>query len=493
MKMYFSDFFGCTPDDLEEYGAIDISLIADLPLFIDPFLLFNSVKPEYKSLHAEMIKYMSFLKDKAETGAVSTSLMKAWYRFGEVKQNWLGFSKLGNNGRALGMKFARALHDNLNTVFKNFGNEQIQSGHHIEKLCLIRSGVGRDNISDFTTNLIKGYLLEYTQKFANQYLQPVVTRKFNVAKSFFNYDTETWETRQFTLPTFQGDFVLLTPEDLLTKDDTWISQQTLYRTFDQIAEAVPNDQLRAQINNYLLSVLPKKKEGQSITVEEKHTAILKVLKKYPMIVDYYIKDREDHGNDAVKISLEKVEQTKGLFIEQVRMLAELLKATTDFYNLDEDSYDAALKRAHFMKHTIEDNDGYRLFYLDGEPVEREEDLQRIYRFTWYGSRFEVDSEVNNGRGPVDFKISQGVADKSLVEFKLASNTKLQDNLHHQVEIYKKANSTGKAIKVITYFTAAQKERVVRILKELKLENEKSVVLIDARNDNKISASKAKSS
>ena len=54
---YFSDFFGVSADDLEECGAFNISLINDLPLFIDPFLLFNSSKPEYKDLHDEIIKF----------------------------------------------------------------------------------------------------------------------------------------------------------------------------------------------------------------------------------------------------------------------------------------------------------------------------------------------------------------------------------------------------------------------------------------------------
>ncbi len=40
-EIYFTDFFKVTPEVLEEYGAFNISLINDLPLFIDPFLLFN--------------------------------------------------------------------------------------------------------------------------------------------------------------------------------------------------------------------------------------------------------------------------------------------------------------------------------------------------------------------------------------------------------------------------------------------------------------------
>jgi hypothetical protein len=42
-----------------------------------------------------------------------------------------------------------------------------------------------------------------------------------------------------------------------------------------------------------------------------------------------------------------------------------------------------------------------------------------------------------------------------------------------------------------YFTATEKRRVERILRKLKLEGDKNVVQIDARNDNKPSGSKAK--
>lgn len=47
LKIYFSDFFDVDEDIIESYGAMNISLINDMPLFVDPFLLFNSEKPEY--------------------------------------------------------------------------------------------------------------------------------------------------------------------------------------------------------------------------------------------------------------------------------------------------------------------------------------------------------------------------------------------------------------------------------------------------------------
>jgi len=38
----------------------------NLPLFIDPFLLFNSEDPEYQQIHREMIDYLHFLQEQSQ-------------------------------------------------------------------------------------------------------------------------------------------------------------------------------------------------------------------------------------------------------------------------------------------------------------------------------------------------------------------------------------------------------------------------------------------
>ena len=80
LRIYFSDFFGVKPEVIEEYGAFNISLINDLPLFIDPFLLFNSEKEEYLALHKEIIRHVQFLGEMAKRG-LSAALIDAWFRF----------------------------------------------------------------------------------------------------------------------------------------------------------------------------------------------------------------------------------------------------------------------------------------------------------------------------------------------------------------------------------------------------------------------------
>lgn len=88
-------------------------------------------------------------------------------------------------------------------------------------------------------------------------------------------------------------------------------------------------------------------------------------------------------------------------------------------------------------------------------------------------------DANNGRGPVDYAISKGIFDKTLVEFKLASNSKIKQNLAHQVKIYEEANDTKQSIKVILYFDDLEYLKVTQILKELKLDNDRNIILIDA--------------
>jgi hypothetical protein len=488
VALYFSDHFRVDPALLDQYGAFNISLVADLPLFIDPFLLFNSKKLEYRALHDAIIEYLKFLRDKSANRDLDPGLIRAWYRFPEVKQIWLGFTTTGNRGSGLGADFADALHSNLNKLFSNFGNEQITKGSHLEKLCLIRDRVGRDNISDFTSNLIRAYLANYTQTFAQKYIAEKLRKRALVEKARFNYRTEVWEAVRYDLPYCRGDYVLLTPRDMLTKDNTWINRADLVDELENVPDAIPNEQLRAQVNNYLLKVLPQ--DDERVTVKEKRKAALKTLTRFPVLIDYFIKYKENDGRRATTVSSRKVELSRQLYVEQFQQLARALASDTEFYTVSGNTRDEALKRVMFLKDEIESRGGYKIFYIKGKPIQREDDLQILYKLTWYGTLSDISREVNDGRGPVDFKASRGAKDKTLVEMKLARNSKLKQNLQKQLEVYKKASAAQHGLKVIIYFTREELVRVQTVLRELKMEKDRNVILIDARKDNKPSGSRA---
>jgi hypothetical protein len=486
IKVYFSDYFSVSPETLRAYGAFNLSLINDLPLFIDPFLLFNSDKQEYRDLHDAIIEYIRFLRGLSQVGTVSGGHVKHLFAFKEVKQNWLGYSMIGNSGSGLGQKFAIAMNDNLATIFSDFGDEKVTRGSHLEKLCLIKEGVGKDSISDFTTNLIKSYLCEYTQSFAEKHLAANRIKEVDVSHASFNYDFRRWMPKRYKLPYIDGDYVLLTPRDILTKDEAWINRHDIVADFEDILDAVPNEVLRAQINDYFLRQIPDDPKKKDM-----NEAAIRAIRAYPQIIDHYIRYKEDNGDKAVAISEEKLKETESQFIIQVSNLVEKLVEDGNFYKTPTDTFEEASKRVQFLKQVIEKNDGYRIFYIKGKPVQREVDLQLMFRLTWFASSDDVNAEVNNGRGPVDYKISRGSKDSTLVEFKLASNSKLKQNLAKQVEVYKEANQTKKAIKVVLHFTDEEYVKLKKIMRELDIKEDDEFVVIDASRTNKPSGSNAK--
>ena len=94
--IYFSDFFQIDPEILDSYGAMDISLLNDLPLFIDPFLIFCSEDTECQRMHDEIVKYIVYLRDFAlDNEAPERKYLKYYYCFPEVRQTYLGFCQRG--------------------------------------------------------------------------------------------------------------------------------------------------------------------------------------------------------------------------------------------------------------------------------------------------------------------------------------------------------------------------------------------------------------
>lgn len=223
--------------------------------------------------------------------------------------------------------------------------------------------------------------------------------------------------------------------------------------------------------------------------EEISQARADAIREYPAVIEHYIKEKEEDGDRAVSVSSQRVQLSKRLYIEQVRPVAALLQ-TLGFYAISGTTYEEAHQRIAYLKNCIENKGCHRIFYLNGEPVGREEDVHILFRLIWYGTPSDVSREVNDGRGPVDYKISRGAADKTLVEFKLASNSQLKRNLEHQAEIYQKASDAHRSIKVIVYRSIIELRKVERILKGLKLLDNPDVVLVDARKENKPSGSKA---
>lgn len=494
LKIYFSDFFDVGHKIIEEYWALDISLIYDNPAFIDPFLIFFSQKKEYLKLHSDIIKYISFLKEELDNWVFEERNAIFW----EVKEVWLWFSKNWNQWQGLNKYFAQELKNNLNNLVS--GTWKVTKSYHLEKLCLIWDRVWADKISDFTLNLIKSYLIEYTQVFSKKYIDKKFLTDFTVTKAEFDYSFWEWKNIRATLPYIinkkgKKEFVLLTPKDLLVKENWWINKNDYLEQDTTIIEKIDNKDLKEKINKYFISKIPKKKDKKTWkfilddTKKNKQKALWDSTMKFPVLLDYYIKDKEENWEKALSNNNIDVSNLEQLFFKGVNKVVHDLDKN-NFYVKEGNSFNETIKKVITFKHYIENRDNYRIFWDWDKVRAREQDVQIMLDLIFNNSLFSVDKEVNNWRWPVDFKVSKW-KDSTLIEVKLANNSQLKHNLQKQLDIYKKADWTSKWVYVIVFFTDSEKKKLDSTLKLVWLDSyiDKKLFLIDCRK--KTSASKVK--
>src|SRR5690606_4102620 len=139
-----------------------------------------------------------------------------------------------------------------------------------------------------------------------------------------------WMPKKYVLPYLyledRGDFIILTPLDILTKDEAAINNSEFYSNFLTVANSIKNADLRNSINTYFRSQLPKRP-----TQKDKAVAINKTAIRFPEIIDYYIKSKEDTKWDVAKMTHKQIQHLTSEFIEILSALGNVLLDESDFY------------------------------------------------------------------------------------------------------------------------------------------------------------------
>ena len=132
-------------------------LDADIPLCIDPFLLYKSRRAELRAAHALLLTlfneaFAAFRNGDHERAARLID-------FPEVPEIRFGYARQSVAGRGIGAVLAQLVMDTLRQ-----SPALVERGiRHVEELQLFSSGIAEDRISDLAANAIKGYLVTYTQ------------------------------------------------------------------------------------------------------------------------------------------------------------------------------------------------------------------------------------------------------------------------------------------------------------------------------------------
>ena len=130
----------------------------DLPLGIDPFLLYKSRDPEYQQLHASLLRIFNEGIERVKRDDIS--IAEALFDFPEVPEIGLGYTRKGKQGAGVGAYLRNLI---IQTLMES-PSILARGVRHIEEMQLISLGIGSDRISDIAANILKLELIQYTQE-----------------------------------------------------------------------------------------------------------------------------------------------------------------------------------------------------------------------------------------------------------------------------------------------------------------------------------------
>ncbi|HWB26989.1 MAG TPA: hypothetical protein VG738_16010 [Chitinophagaceae bacterium] len=127
----------------------------DIPLYIDPFLLWKSPSQQDNSLHLALINSFNYLGSQFFNN--NLKVIDIIIRASECAEVGLGSSKT-KEGKKIGEKTATE----ILSLYKDIPQINKFGFLHFEEIQLYVDNIAADRISDFSANFIKSFLIDYT-------------------------------------------------------------------------------------------------------------------------------------------------------------------------------------------------------------------------------------------------------------------------------------------------------------------------------------------
>jgi hypothetical protein len=413
--MRLSDAYPITKSESD--GWFDPVLDRDTPLFLDPFLIFKDTGASWRGAHDELIGYFdSCFQLIAEGNRNSRSLQyrKAvrLLQFPEPSEFCLGYTARGTrgagSGRGYAVLMAQAMADAIERGLTDL--------RHFEELGILNEGIGPDRISDITCNLLRLRFSRYTEGIAERHEVP--TRGFTLERGTFNIDDRRWSSAEIRLPISPRDEqpVILVPSRFL-RDLPVLNADDWFDFFE-------SEQLRDDLNYEVMRNLPKRR-------------IVELARRHPQSVREYVKAKEvtdATGYDFSKdpLGVDAWHEGSLAFVEANPLLLRPPSSTAEFLEVIQ----LIVER---FRHYVEEQRGWELLWNDGGTVKPERAIQILFygvaRAYCEANNIVVDREADLGKGPVDFKFSNGYTRRCLLEVKKLSSGKFWRGLENQLPSY----------------------------------------------------------
>ncbi|MGE5410176.1 MAG: hypothetical protein ACM3MI_04385 [Clostridiales bacterium] len=476
--MRFSENFNITVRE-SEIDWFDPLLTIDTKLFVDPFLIYADEDNEFKGSHQEIITFFNAVfqliaRSKGNTTNPFWIKAEGLLLFPEAHELCLGYASVGTKGSGSSHGFAKVIAGAL--------WEAVQAGvkeiTHFEEVGILREGIGADRISDITATLLKHKFVLYTRKICECYNIPLERKSYK--RGVYNNEFQMWMPLETCLPInpLTQTPIILTPRKYLrdlptiSSDDFW---NYCYHNENIILR-----------NDY----------GLDITSHVDKKTIIEFAVKHPEIRDNYISVVEHNLPDPYDFSKDK----RGL-IKWYDVTGEYC-STHQFNSAITSGAEFVMVLKEIIQefaNYVENNEGWRLLWNEDNTTRSEEAAQLLFlgivKHYCKANNIDISREVNIGRGPVDFKVSQGYEIRALLELKLVKNSKFWNGLKAQLPKYLEAESIDVGFFIVIAFTDKDFKKINNILPIADSINKRTglklePLIIDAR-PNPISASKIK--
>lgn len=217
-------------------------LDADLPLCIDPFLLYKSRRQDLRTAHEVLLSL--FHEAFAALRAGDQRRVAGLIDFPEAREIRFGYAKRSIEGRGIGDVLSTLLVETLRQ-----SPALLERGlRHVEELQLFDVGIAEDRISDLAANVIKGFLVEYTQAQCQLWHIPMVDGV--PLEHIWDPSDRRWMDTYVRLPVdpLTGREVLLVPRWVVRRLP-WINYEDFQRTDLRafLRSRLPGDTSRARL------------------------------------------------------------------------------------------------------------------------------------------------------------------------------------------------------------------------------------------------------
>lgn len=459
----FSELFDVSKSDVERLGFFDITPAVDSALYIDAQLLNDNISPYFKNASSilkrelsKIVAVISKIKDEDQNDVFYKSADKA-LKFKEIQGTCLGYSQQSTYGKGIGPTIRKDIISNIKQITsKGFLEPEI-----MELLCVFTDGFGCDLSSDLITFLLKNVILDYNVRIIEELKLQSHKRIKYLGKQVL-----------------ENPFRPKTPLLLLPK--CILSDLPICCTFEDISYAYQqNEEARKNLQSYIdvNGVLEKKKVFEILMSDNNFIQVL---------LDSY------KGKSGNKYDFE----TDPLCVWKFRDIIEnatnnnpsIFHITSSFNKAK--VKEVAIECLNVYKHLIEDCGGRNQIQKFNEKG-----LQFLFFASSYvacmTNGVDLCPEVNHGRGPIDFYLTNGI-EKISIEMKKSTNSQYKHGLNVQLPAYMESNGSAYGYYVFMNYdveTSKRIEALYKVYNSLDSSIKKSIEVVVIQSSKLESASK----